>query len=73
MLWEKIKEKMMKNPGKKIWENGVCLTYEEVLVLAESFAKKLRAPCCAVLCRSELSAAIALLACYGSADVLPVR
>lgn len=32
MLWEKIKEKMMKNPGKKIWENGVCLTYDEVLV-----------------------------------------
>lgn len=71
MLWEKIKEKMMKNPGKKIWENGVCLTYEEVLVLAESFAKKLRAPCCAVLCRSELSAAIALLACF-AADVTAV-
>ena len=71
MLWEKIRENMMKNPHKKIWENGVCLTYEEMLVWAESLAKKITAPCCAVLCRSELSAAAALLACF-AADVTAV-
>ncbi len=66
MIWETIKEKMIKNPDKKIWENSVSLTYEEVLILAESLAKKIKVPCCGILCQSELSSAVALLACFAA-------
>jgi len=42
-LWEYIKEKMLENPTQTISEKGVSMTYEDLCIFAESFAKKLTA------------------------------
>ena len=66
-LWNFIKENMLKNPGQGISENEKSLSFEEALLRAEEFAGELRGTaCCAVLCASEMSAAVALLACFAA-------
>lgn len=66
MLWEYLKEKMLSRPSGKIREGGAQITYEEAVVFAETFRKKLTVPCCAVLCQSELAAALAILSCFAA-------
>jgi len=66
ILWKYIRDKMLEHPYQKICEKSSHLTYEDVCVLAESYAKKLKAPYYALLCQSELAAAIALLACIAA-------
>lgn len=63
MLWQFIKNKMMQYPGSQISEENASMTYEEAVVFAESFAKRLRGPCYAILCQSELAASLAILSC----------
>lgn len=67
MLWNYVKEKMMKNPSQTIGEREASMTYEETVIFAEEFAKKLEGEgnVC-ILCRSEMFAAIALLACFAA-------
>lgn len=66
-LWNKIKTKMMENPTQKIGEGKACMTYEEVVMLVELLAPKLKGiKCCAICCNSEMAAAIALLGCFAS-------
>ena len=66
MLWQYIKEQMMRHPGQKICEDGAFITYEEAVIYAESFAEELTAPCCALLCHSEMATALALLSCLAA-------
>lgn len=66
MLWKKIKEKMLNNPQRIFTENGAALSYEEVVVYAESLAQRLTGECCAILCRSEMFCAVAILACLSA-------
>ena len=66
MLWEFLKEKMLSRPSSKMQEEDANITYEEAVIFAESFGKKLRTPCCAILCQSELAAALALLSCFAA-------
>ena len=66
MLWEYIKNRMLKNLSKKFMEEKSSITYEEAVIFAESFGKKLDKPCCAILCRSELASALALLSCLAA-------
>ncbi len=69
MLWEHLKSKMQSNFSQKICEGKAEITYEETIIFAEEFAKKLIGiKCCAILCGSEMAAALALLSCF-AADV----
>ena len=64
-LWNFIKEHMLKNPEQQICENGASLSFEETVIWAEGFAKRLAGvECCAILCSSEMAAAMSLLACF---------
>lgn len=66
-LWNFIKENMLKNAGQKICENDISVSFKEAVTYAEEFAKKLHGiKCCAVLCSSEMNAAIALLSCFAA-------
>ncbi len=58
---------MLKNPEQQICENGAALSFEETAIWAESFAKRLNGvECCAILCSSEMAAAMSLLACFAA-------
>lgn len=66
-LWERVKKSMLENFKQTIGEGGARLTYEEVVIYAEMFAKKMAGvKCCAIFCSSEMAAAIALLACFAA-------
>ena len=66
-LWNFIKEHMLKKPEQQICENGASLSFEETVIWAESFAKRMNGvECCAILCSSEMAAAISLLACFSA-------
>ena len=50
-LWEYLKSKMQNNLGQVVCENHAEMTYEELIVSAEEYAKKLKGiKCCAILC-----------------------
>lgn len=66
-LWNYIKNTMLSNPAQKIEENNATLTYEETSIWAELFANRLKGiQCCAILCSSEMAAAMSLLACFAA-------
>ena len=66
-LWNFIKEHMLKNPKQQICENGASLSFEETAIWAEEFAKRLNGvECCAILCSSEMTASVSLLACFAA-------
>lgn len=66
-VWKHISECMKKYPYQTIREDTVQLSYEEILVFAESFGQRLTGQaCCAIYCRSEMTAAMALLSCLAA-------
>ena len=66
-LWDFLKENMMNHPNQLICENDASLTFEEMVIWAESFAEKIKGKkCCAILCHSEMAASMALLACFAA-------
>ena len=66
-LWDSLKNEMLKNPFQIVCENNAKMTYEELVIFSESFSKKLKnEKCCAILCESELAAAMALLSCFAA-------
>ncbi len=66
-LWNQLKNKMQSNLRQEICEDNARMTYEEVIVFAEEFAKKLRGlSCCAIMCHSEMAASMALLGCFAA-------
>lgn len=66
-IWTLIKEHMMANSTQKICENEGTLSFEETVIWAEEFAKRLYGvKCCAILCSSEMVASMALLACFAA-------
>ena len=56
-LWEYIREKMRAHPKQVVCENQASMTYEELCIFAESYAKKLNAEYYGVYCNSEMAAA----------------
>ena len=67
MLWKYLKEKLLFSLEQIICEDERELTYKKVVINAENYAKKLEGvKCCAILCKSELSAACALLSCFAA-------
>lgn len=66
-LWNFIKEHMISNCTQQICEGDAKLSFEETVIWAEEFAKKLKGiHCCAILCSSEMTAAMSLLACFAA-------
>lgn len=66
-LWKYVREQMLKNPMQTVCENEAVMTYEGLVIYAEQFAKRLEGiKCCAILCQSEMAAAMALLACFAA-------
>jgi acyl-CoA synthetase (AMP-forming)/AMP-acid ligase II len=71
-LWNYIKKKMLDHPQQVVCENNTQISYKGIVLFAESFADQIRdEQCCAILCNSEILAALALLSCF-AADVTAV-
>lgn len=66
-LWKYIKNKMEFNLQQTVCEDGASITYEEMIIFAEEFSKKLKGiKCCAILCQSEMAASMVLLSCFAA-------
>lgn len=66
-LWNCLKAEMLAKPYRKICENDTEMTFEETVDFAESFAKRLKTEkCCAIICKSEMMTAMALLSCFAA-------
>lgn len=65
-LWQKIKSKMLAHSNQTVSEKGCSLTYEELIVYAESFAERLDGDCYGIMCRNELFSGVALLSCFAA-------
>ena len=73
-LWRRIREQLLQHPAQVVCEENAELTFEEILIFAERFSMQLNGiQCCAILCQSEMAAAIALLCCFAaSVTALPL-
>lgn len=66
-LWNYLKDHMLDNPNQCICEKGASLSFEDLVIWAEGFAKRLHGiECCAILCSSEMAAAMSILACFAA-------
>ncbi len=66
-LWNYLREQMLQHPFQTLYENEAAMTYEDVVVFVEDFAGNLKGEkCCAILCGSEMMAAISLLSCFAA-------
>lgn len=66
-LWKYLKLNMLNHSTQVISENGAEIDFETLLIWAEDFSNKLKNyKCCAILCSSEMAAAMALLACFAA-------
>lgn len=67
ILWKLIKEHLLLNSQQHICENKAVMSYEDIAIWAETFAAKLQGVrCCAILCSSEMTNAMVLLACFAA-------
>ena len=65
ILWDYIKEQMLRYKDQKVCEEDTEISFNELISRSEHFADKLRGfRCCAILCKSEMLSAAALLSCY---------
>lgn len=66
-LWRYIREHMEDHLAQTVGEDRNKMTYEELIVLAENIADKLKGEkSCAIYCHSEMSTAIALMGCFAA-------
>ena len=74
MLWQHLRRKMLQHPSQIVMEKDARMTYEELVIFAESLGEKLKDErCCAIYCKSELSCALALLGCFaGNVTAVPL-
>ncbi len=71
-IWDFIKNKALANPEQTVEEKSESVTFKQLIELSENFAKELKGlNCCAIYCKSEMAAGMALLACF-AADVTAV-
>lgn len=67
MLWKHICEALLAHPSQKVTEEAAEMTYEELLIFAEGYAERIASEkCCAILCHSEMAAAMSLLSCFAA-------
>ena len=66
-LWKYLKDHMLGSSKQTVCENEAEMTYEELVAWAEHFACRLKGyKSCAIICNSEMAAAMALLACFAA-------
>lgn len=66
-LWNYLKNNMMLNSNQVICENNAQISFEELVIWAEIFSKKLKGlNSCAILCQSEMMSAMAVLTCVAA-------
>jgi len=65
-LWNHIRAKLMEHPSQTLCEGNSSITYEELCIYAEAHAGDIKGRYNAILCRSELAAAMALLSCIAA-------
>lgn len=66
-LWNYIKQHLQNHPEQTVSENTASMSFEDMAIWAEEFAKKLYGlDCCAILCSSEMAASMALIACFAA-------
>ncbi len=66
-LWGFLKDKMMLHHNQVIAESDAQITYRDMALFAEVRATELAGEkCCAIYCKSELMAAMSLLACFAA-------
>ena len=66
-LWQYLKNRMQNNLSQTVSENGANMTFEEMVIFAEEYSKQLNGiKCCAILCKSEMAASMALLSCFAA-------
>lgn len=66
-LWNFLKEHIVSHPEQQICEDEARISFEDALIWAEMYSKQLKGcRCCAVLCQSEMVAAMSLLACFAA-------
>lgn len=71
-FWDYIKWHMLRHSESTISEDCAVMTYEELVIWSENYAKRLIGKeCVAIICDSEMAAAMAMLACF-AADVTAV-
>lgn len=67
ILWDYIKEQMLRYKDQKVCEEDTEISFNELISRSEHFADKLRGfRCCAILCKSEMLSAAALLSCFAA-------
>ena len=66
-LWKYLCDNMKKSPAQTISEGDAVLTYEELIIFAKAFSEQLKGElCCAIYCKSELAAAMAIMSCFAA-------
>ena len=66
-LWQFIRRHMLTHAQQTVCEKDAKITFEEMAIFSEIFAQKLQGiKCCAILCRSEMAAAMGLLSCFAA-------
>jgi len=66
-LWNYLKSKMQHNGWQKIYENEKIISFHELIAFSEMFSQKLKGiRCCAIMCKSEMAAGMALLSCFAA-------
>ena len=66
-LWKAICRKLSNNPTQLFSEEGRTITYSEMKQEAATLSERLNGfTCCAILCDSELMAAIAVMGCFAA-------
>ena len=66
-LWKKLRKRMEQYPLQTVSELNAVITYEQLIIFAETYSEKLKdEKCCAIYCKSEMAAGMALLACFAA-------
>lgn len=66
-LWTYLQNKMQDNLQQLVCEDSAEMTFEELIIFAKAFSKELKGiKCCAILCKSEMAASLALLSCFAA-------
>ena len=66
-LWNEIRKALFNHADQLICEDDACMTFEEIAIFSETYARKLvKEKCCAILCDSEMAASFALLSCFAA-------
>ncbi len=73
-LWKQLRERMLRYPDHTVKEGNASMTYEELVIFAETCAERFpKVPYMGIFCESEMASAIGILACFAAGiPVIPL-